>query len=147
MNPLMLKLVGLGIVVALATGAWFYVRHLQDEIKIEQANSAVAQEALKSSNKAVDNLVKDFAAMKKGIEELNTQFAAARKDVQALDKKFTETKAGEKRDIENLAAKHPALIEKAINNGSKEAGRCNQLLTGAKPEPGEKNSLCPGLLK
>lgn len=147
MNPLMIKLIGLAGIGILAAAAFFYVQHLQDSLKIEKANNAVLMDTVKSAKQSVDNLRNDVQAIQTGVTAMNAELAKSRKDVQDLNKRFTETKSGEKRNLENLAAKHPKLIEDAINRGTKEAARCNQLVTGAKPEPGEKNSICPGLLK
>lgn len=147
MNPLVLKLVGIVGIIGLAVIGYFYVQHLQDSLKLEKANNAVLLETVKSTKQTMDNLRVDVQAIQTGVTKMNGELAKSREDVKALDKKFTETKSGEKRNLENLAAKHPQLIENAINKGTKEAARCNQLVTGAKPEPGEKNSLCPGLLK
>jgi outer membrane murein-binding lipoprotein Lpp len=147
LNTLAIKLIGIGIIAVAAVGLWFYVQHLQDTIKVEKANNVILHEAVKSTQTAVTNLQGDIKSMQAGVKAIQEGFAEARQDVKNLDKKFTETKTGEKRDVESLAAKHPKLIENAINKGTKEAGRCNELLTGAKPEPGEKNSLCPKLLQ
>lgn len=146
-SALTAKLIGGAVILALAAGAWLYVTNLQKEVAIEKANRVVAEEALKSTKNTVDNLRTDITAMKTSFDKLTKETQEARQDVKNLEKRFTETKAGEKRDLENLAAKHPLLIEKAINNGSKEAMRCNELVTGAAPNPGEKNSLCPKLVQ
>jgi chromosome segregation ATPase len=142
-----MKLIGFAGVAVLAAGLWFYVQHLQTQVQLERANSALAQQALKDTKATVDGLREDVKVMGESVVKLTGAFAEARKDVQNLEKRFTETKTGKERDIENLAAKHPLLIEKAINNGSKEAMRCNELVTGSAPQPGEKNSLCPKLVQ
>lgn len=147
MNSLWLKLIGLAGVATLAVGAWFYVRHLQDALEIEKANRAVVEEALKTTKNSVDNLSADIKVLQKITTDLGVEFAKTREDVKALDKKFTENKKGEQRNLENLAVKHPLLIEDAINKGTKEAARCNQLATGAKSLAGEKNGVCPSLVQ
>lgn len=53
------RLIGIGLIVAAVMGAWWYVHHLQSEVKDLTAAKIVLESKIKDQNDAVDALKKD----------------------------------------------------------------------------------------
>jgi hypothetical protein len=69
----------------------------------------------------------------------------AQNDVNALNRKFQQ------RDLAMSAAKKPADVEIRVNRGTRDALRCNELVTGAPLTPDElsgkaKNNICQNII-
>ena len=81
------------------------------------------------------------------LQKVNQEFANIRSQNNVLSKKLA------KHDLAVLGAGKPGLVEKIINNASDKAGRCFEILSGAKLTQKEKeakngkafNSECPWL--
>jgi hypothetical protein len=83
--------------------------------------------------------------------DLSKQVGAADQAANNLSKKFTEDAEGRERNLAAMAAEKPSVVEEKINRGTKDALRCNELLTGAPLTDDEaagkvRNNICPELL-
>jgi cell division protein FtsL len=65
------KLIGVALIAAAVLGAWWYVHHLQTEVKDLTTQVTVLESKLKDQNDAVDALKKDA----------DTRLASAKKDL------------------------------------------------------------------
>ena len=73
--------------------------------------------------------------------------------MQALKDRFNTSANGSSRDLGDLAIAKPVLIERAVNNGTKNALRCVEIASGAPLTEQEKNATkadeinkeCPSL--
>jgi phage shock protein A len=130
---------------------WFYIQHLRSEIKAAEVREIQFQEIIAAKNAEVDLIKKDITRIYEAQGKLSTELKRAQSNVVELEKRFTQTKSGAERDLAEDAIAKPALIERAINNGTREALRCNEIATGSPLTPDElqgkvKNSICPDLL-
>ena len=143
---------GFGIKVAIAailfsviSGGYFYIQALQGKL---EAAAEVQQrmEGVITQQKMV--MEQQQADMKK-MQAINAEVAKvaqqAQEDVNSLNRKFQQ------RDLAMSAAKKPAEVEVRVNRGTKDALRCNELVTGAPLTPDElagkiKNNICQHLI-
>jgi phenylalanyl-tRNA synthetase alpha subunit len=146
------KKMGFGIKIAIAailfsviSGGYFYIQALQGKL---EAAAEVQQrmEGVITQQKMV--MEQQQADMKK-MQAINAEVAKvaqqAQNDVNALNRKFQQ------RDLAMSAAKKPADVEIRVNRGTRDALRCNELVTGAPLTPDElsgkaKNNICQNII-
>lgn len=136
--------------VALATvsgvGYWYYKKS-QETIMQLQENNSMLKVSVQELTTTIQDLEKNFQAANRTINELNSTLSTTRVKNRELADRLA------KHDISMLAMERPNLVEKIINNASKEAARCFELLSGAALNEKEKkatnekefNSECPWL--
>ncbi len=143
---------GFGIKIAIAailfsviSGGYFYIQALQGKL---EAAAEVQQrmEGVITQQKMV--MEQQQADMKK-MQAINAEVAKvaqqAQNDVNALNRKFQQ------RDLAMSAAKKPAEVEVRVNRGTRDALRCNELVTGAPLTPDElsgkvRNNICQNVI-
>jgi hypothetical protein len=89
----------------------------------------------------------DAAQINERLTVLNKQFQEARKENNVLKEKLSE------HDIGYLAAQRPKTMQRLFNKGTKDVGRCFEILSGAPLTEEEKsatkksqaNSSCPDI--
>ena len=145
------KFIAAVVIVLLMLAAWFYVKHLQSSLDAAQSKLARMEDVVTSQKLAIDNLNQDIIRMNQVQTDYSNKVNKIEQDTMKSVKSMSETKTGKARDFNKIINKHPDLMEKAINQGTKEALRCNELATGAPLTPGEragiiKNKVCPELL-
>ena len=135
------------IVLASAAGAFTYVKDLQKTSEIHRLNAEKFEQAAQQNEEALRVQKENYIALQKNLEVVNTEFAATRAQNSVLSNKLAE------HDLNVLAAQRPKSITRLINSGSKKAGRCFELLSGADLTDKEMeaksaksfNSECPWL--
>ena len=135
------------IVLASAAGAFTYVKDLQKTSEIHRLNAEKFEQAAQQNEEALRVQKENYIALQKNLEVVNTEFAATRAQNNVLSAKLAE------HDLNVLAAQRPKSITRLINSGSKKAGRCFELLSGADLTDKEMeaksaksfNSECPWL--
>lgn len=145
------KFIAAIIVILMLVGAWFYVKNLQSSLDAAQSKIARFEDVISSQKLAMDSLKNDIKRM----NDIQTDYSNAVVDiegkVQALRDRFEKTKTGKPRNFAHIVHDHPEAMEKAINRGTRDSFRCNELVTGARLTPAErsgkvKNTICPELL-
>jgi hypothetical protein len=76
----------------------------------------------------------DFKAANEELKKINSEFASIRRQNQQLASKLADI------DMTAAAIANPEAIERAVNRGSINAGRCFELLSGAELTENEKNA-------
>jgi DNA repair exonuclease SbcCD ATPase subunit len=126
---------------------WVYYQDTQERIAILNENNAKLETAVAISEEAVATLQADFAKANAELNRVNQEFAAIRAQNNVLADKLA------KHDLAVLGAGKPGLVERLINRGTVNAGRCFELLSGATLTDKEKeatsgeafNKECPWL--
>lgn len=148
----------IGIKVAIAailftviSSGYFFIQEQAAQIELAKEVQAKMESVIDKQNLAMDNMKADIERMGQVQKELSSSISAAEKDTKALAKKFTEDAEGRERNLAAMAAEKPSIVEEKINRGTKDALRCNELLTGAPLTADEKsgkvrNNICPDLL-
>lgn len=154
----MFGLSGIGLKIAiflvassLVTTGWFYVKNLQSELKLAAERQARMDDVITSQKQAMDVVQRDLARMQTTQRELNTKIQEAEAANRELENKFNRGSNGRQRNFAELANKEPEKVEESINRGTKDALRCNELVTGSPLTDDEKagkvrNTICPNLL-
>ena len=144
-----LKLAGIMLIVMCAMGGigYWYYSDTQEKLATLHENNAKLETAVAISEDTISTLRADYAKANEELQKVNQEFANIRSQNNVLSKKLA------KHDLAVLGAGKPGLVEKIINNASDKAGRCFEILSGAKLTQKEKeakngkafNSECPWL--
>jgi uncharacterized coiled-coil protein SlyX len=126
---------------------WVYYQDTQERIAILNENNAKLEVAVATSEAAVASMQADIKRANEELNRVNKEFAAIRAQNNVLADKLA------KHDLAVLGSAKPALVEKLVNRGTVNAGRCFELLAGAALTDKEKeakdgnafNKECPWL--
>lgn len=143
-----IRMLLIAVVVAIIAGGLYYVINIKADLATSEANNRQLVEATREQNLLIEQMKQDVAAIQQANAELQQQNERQRRDVETLNSKFS------KRDFGALAAEKPAVVEKLVNRGSKNALRCMELAAGAPlneqekaaKTPMEANRECPSLI-
>ena len=114
----------IGIVGAIGFGAKYYYDTTQNKIAVLQDNNAKLELVAETNQSTINRLQEDNAKMNELSKELQSDLAEANKYKDELIEKL------QKHDLTRLSLKKPGLIEKRINNGTKELFESVESLTG-----------------
>ena len=118
-----------------------YVKNLQKNLAISEANNAKLEQSVESQKLVIEQMKADFEAQAKINKKLNEQNITLKKEYAALDKRFNKINAkGEVRDIGKLAEERTKAVEKIINKGTVNAQRCVEIAMGSPLTEKEKNA-------
>ena len=124
----MFKVYGLmliiGIVGAIGFGAKYYYDTTQNKIAVLQDSNAKLEIVAETNQNTINKLQEDNAKMNELSNTLQLELAEANKYKDELIEKL------QKHDLTRLSLKKPGLIEKRINNGTKELFESFESLTG-----------------
>ena len=114
----------IGIVGAIGFGAKYYYDTTQNKIAVLQDSNAKLELVAETNQSTINRLQEDNAKMNELSKELQSDLAEANKYKDELIEKL------QKHDLTRLSLKKPGLIEKRINNGTKELFESFESLTG-----------------
>lgn len=142
-----IKLVLVLLMLSAAGGGFMYVQNLQKNLAISEANNAKLESAVATQNEAIESLQADIKRANEELNRVNKEFAATRAQNNLLRDRLSNI------DLGLLAQTKPDSIERAINRGTTNAGRCFEILSGdpltdqeRKAATGEEfNKECPWL--
>ena len=144
-----MKLAGVMFLIMLAMGGigYWYYNDTQERMAILQENNAKLEIAVATNEEALESLQADYASAQQEITSLNEAYSAIRRQNQRLADKLQEI------DLTAAAIANAEGIERAVNRGSENAGRCFELLSGAELTEKERtaendiafNKECPWL--
>ena len=120
------------IIIMMGSAGYWYYNDSQERLKILQENNATLK-----ANQA--NLEQAIATQQVTMEQLQKDFAAAAAENAALQEAYTAIRRQNSRladklqkiDLEAAAIANAEGIERAVNRGSKNAGRCFEILSGS----------------
>ena len=144
-----MKLAGaMAVMMLVLCGAFYwYYNDTQERIAILNENNAKLETAVAISENTISTLQEDYAKANREISRINTEFQAIRAQNNVLADKLA------KHDLAVLGSGKPGLVERLVNRGTVNAGRCFELLSGAQLTDKEKeatngdefNKECPWL--
>jgi FtsZ-binding cell division protein ZapB len=143
------KISALLLVVIMAltgVGYWYYTTS-QATIQVLTANNAKLDTAIQLNEETITSLQEDYTK----VVEQNNKIQAEYADIRQQNNRLRDKLSG--LDLGLIASEKPDSIERAINRGTINAGRCFEILSGARlteketnAENGEKfNKECPWL--
>jgi DNA repair exonuclease SbcCD ATPase subunit len=119
-----------GVVLSGVMSFW-YITDLKANLAVSQQNEQILKGSIEEQKNYIDNLQNDIAEIKDINERIYQEREKLAQQVESLKSKFNESANGDPRDFGYLAASKPKLIERVINNASKNAARCIEIATGS----------------
>jgi len=127
-----IKLFFLLIVLGTAGGGVLYVKNLQANLALSEANNAKLEDGIEEQKKVMKQREEDFNAQKKMYAQLDAINKQLEKDKKFLTTRFTKTNAdGQRRDLGDLAVNRPVSVERILNNDWDNMIRCNEIAQGS----------------
>jgi septal ring factor EnvC (AmiA/AmiB activator) len=114
-------------------GYWYY-NDTQARMAILQENNAKLNTAVELNEQTISSLENDYAKASSELASLNEAYTAIRRQNQRLADKLQEI------DLTAAAIANAESIERAVNRGTVNAGRCFELLSGAELNDKERNA-------
>lgn len=127
MNTAKLYIYGIITILILAAGggAYWYYHWSKTEIATLRDNNAKLETTVATQKTTIKSMQDDGKRLQENLTVLNTQFAAAREENNVLKEKLS------RHNIGYLADRKPALVQQIINKGTKDVGRCFEILSGS----------------
>lgn len=130
-----------------------YISSLRANLAIAQENSKKLTEAVDTQKETIDQIRREQTQIANINSDLRNTIRNQEQDIKSLRNRFSESANGNRRDFDFLALSRPALVERAINNGTVNALRCIEIATGSPLTDKEKeasteneiNKECPSL--
>ena len=114
-------------------GYWYY-NDTQERLAILTSNNAKLNTAVELNEQTISSLEQDYARASGELATLNEQYTSIRRQNQQLADKLQEI------DLTAAAIVNAESIERAVNRGTLNAGRCFELLSGAELNEKERNA-------
>jgi hypothetical protein len=117
----------MGLVGGVVYGGYYYYKDTQSRIQTLTENNSKLEVATQQQEQTINTLVEDAKKFAELNKELQVKLDKANQYRDILIDKLR------KHDLANLSLKKPGLVEKKINNGTKELFRSLENITGAPP--------------
>lgn len=134
MLRLYLMLFILGTLSGVGYGAYTYYITTQETIRVLTENNVKLELAVATNEEAIASLQSDYAAAMEENKKINEAYSEIRRQNNRLSSKLADM------DLGLLAVEKTQSIERAVNRGTVNAGRCFELLSGAELTEDEKNA-------
>jgi len=154
----MFGLGGIGLKIAIAAigismifSAWFYVKSLQSEIQAAHEVRARLEDNIKAQETAMTAMREDVARQAAIQRALSESLSNAQQANADLSRRFNQDASGRERNFTTFTTQQPSAVEQRANRGTRDALRCNELVTGSPLTEDERtgkvtNNICPHLL-
>jgi len=146
------KLIMFGLLVSVAFAAWYVYNDMSTTIQRQASELATQNIEIQHANIIMLQAKTDARKQREINNGINKKFANTRSEVEKLRKRFNKLGNSSRvtRDIGKLAIGRPKLVQKIINNGTAEALRCVEIISGSELTESEIsaerksqiNSLC-----
>lgn len=146
MYRIIVPLILLLVIGGLGAGGYLYIQMLEAKLEAQEQKTQRAMEVVEEQKVSMDKLQADIQKMNEVQKQLNQKVLVAEQNVVNLNNKFDTDSSGKARDIGRKAIEDPVKWSMKINRATKDALRCNELVTGAQPLPDEVNGQCPDLV-
>ena len=115
----------IGIILIMGLGGYWYYTDTQKRMAILVENNAQLESAVAINEQAIASLQADYARAQAENSRINAEYAEIRRQNNRLASRLSDI------DLGLLAAEKPDSIERAVNRGTINAGRCFEILSGA----------------
>ena len=143
---LKVKIIIAAILFTVISTGFMYIKALRAELEAA-AEVQIRMEGVINQQKLVlDRQEQDMKKMQEVNREVSAKVANAQQEVADLNRKFAS------RDLSAIASAKPTETEEKVNRGTKDALRCNEIVTGSPLTADEKsgkirNSICNVFIK
>jgi hypothetical protein len=151
LNTIALKVAAGVVGVSVIFSAWFYVKHLQSEIKASQEVISRLEESNRAQEMALTAMREDSNRQADIQRSLSESLSAAQQASADLSRSFTQDSSGRERNFTTYSSQQPVIAEQRANINTRDALRCNEIVTGSPLTSDERagkvtNTVCPHLL-
>ena len=115
----------IGIILIMGLGGYWYYNDTQKRMAILVENNAQLEIAVATNEQAIASLQADYAAAQAETARINAEYAEIRRQNNRLSSRLSQI------DLGLIAAEKPDSIERAVNRGTVNAGRCFEILSGS----------------
>lgn len=143
---LKIKLIIACVLFTVMTSGYFYIMALQGKLEAAAEVQQRMEGVIEQQKIVLEKQQEDVRKMQELNKEMATKFSESQLEVSQLSQKFAN------RDLARSSLKNPNETEMRVNRGTKDALRCNELITGAPLTTEEKtgkvkNGICNELIK
>lgn len=122
------------VLITVSTVGYLYYKKSQETIMQLQENNAILEVSVHELTTTISDLEKKFQEANAVITNLNTTLSESRVRNRELADRLA------RHDLSMLALERPELVERIINNASREAMRCFEILSGSPLTEKERNA-------
>ncbi len=138
------------IVVSMAFSAWFYVKSLQSELEAGKQLQARLEDNIKAQETTITAMREDSVRQAAIQRALSESLSSIQQSTADLNKRFSQDSSGRERNFAAYSTQQPTAVEQRANRGTRDALRCNEIVTGSPLTPDEQagkvtNNICPHL--
>jgi len=146
-----IKIIAIVVLLGVLSTGYFMIKSLRAELEVATANAARLEEVVRNQEQVMTQLRDDITTINRVQANLFSQLNAAQTSARELARRFTQDGAGRERNFAATASRNPSGVETAINRGTRDALRCNEIATGSPLTPDERqgkvqNTICPELV-
>jgi len=143
---LKIKLIIACVLFTVMTSGYFYIMALQGKLEAAAEIQQRMEGVIEQQKVVLEKQQEDVRKMQQLNNEMAKKFSETQQEVAQLSQKFAN------RDLAASSLKNPDETEMKVNRGTKDALRCNELITGANLTTDEKsgkvrNGICNDLIK
>jgi len=102
-----------GLLLVTASGSFWYIDRLQDNIATLKGNQIALESSIKQQNESIQQHLAKQKQTQEQVNVLTAKNQEAQREVNKLKNTFA------KHDLDNLALSKPKLIENIVNKGTK----------------------------
>ena len=124
----------IGIILMMGLGGYWYYTDTQKRLTILTENNAQLNISVQTNEDTINSLQASYAAIQAENTRINAEYAAIRRQNSILAGKLADM------DIGLIASQRPDSIERAVNRGTENAGRCFEILSGSPLTEEERNA-------
>ena len=143
---LKIKLIIACVLFTVMISGYFYIMALQGKLEAAAEIQQRMEGVITQQKIVLDKQQEDARKMQDLNNEMSSKFTETQREVSELSQKFNN------RNLAGSSLKNPEEYEIKINRGTKDAMRCNELITGSPLTTEEKtgkvkNGICADLIK
>lgn len=125
------KLIAAGVIAVVVGGGYLYVKNLQSTVATLEQNNLKLTSAVETQQQVIEQQSNDINEISGAFTEQIKLTEKLQNDLSTLRNTFNKVNAsGKQRDLGELAIVKPDLIEKIINNGTRNVFDCIEDITG-----------------
>lgn len=138
---LKIKIIIACILFTVITSGYFYIQALQGKLEAAAEVQQRMEGVINQQKIVMERQTQDMKTMQEVNKDISERVGQAQLEINALNNKFT------KRDLSVVAKAKPSETQVRVNRGTKDALRCNEIVTGSPLTDEEKsgkikNSIC-----
>jgi hypothetical protein len=143
---LKIKLIIACVLFTVMTSGYFYIMALKGKLEAAAEVQQRMEGVIEQQKIVLEKQQEDVRKMQELNKEISTKFSESQLEVSQLNQKFSN------RNLARSSLKNPNETEMRVNRGTKDALRCNELITGAPLTTEEKsgkvkNGICDELIR